>query len=84
MAIVRTPVVIPDNIPCLTMILAVSSCGFAAQVRRVLANIQTIYLADHLRGCGYLDDDDVGSTTGDRRPRDACHLCPGEYCKHDI
>ncbi|KAI1789856.1 EamA-like transporter family-domain-containing protein [Ganoderma leucocontextum] len=32
MAVVKTPVVIPDNIPCLAMILAVSGCGFAAQM----------------------------------------------------
>ena len=38
MAVVRVPVVIPDNIPSLVMILAVGGCGFAAQVRRVIAN----------------------------------------------
>ncbi|KAI0704437.1 EamA-like transporter family-domain-containing protein [Cerioporus squamosus] len=32
MVVARTPVVIPDNLPCLLMILAVSSCGFAAQM----------------------------------------------------
>ncbi|KAM5541606.1 hypothetical protein V8D89_004796 [Ganoderma adspersum] len=32
MAVVKTPVVIPDNIPSLVMILAVSGCGFAAQM----------------------------------------------------
>ena len=31
-AVARTPVVVPDNLPCLLMILAVSTCGFAAQV----------------------------------------------------
>ncbi|RPD56863.1 drug/metabolite transporter [Lentinus tigrinus ALCF2SS1-7] len=32
MVVARTPVVVPDNFPCLLMILAVSTCGFAAQM----------------------------------------------------
>ncbi|TFK87116.1 drug/metabolite transporter [Polyporus arcularius HHB13444] len=32
MVVARTPVIIPDNLPCLLMILAVSACGFGAQM----------------------------------------------------
>ncbi|RDX50712.1 DUF6-domain-containing protein [Lentinus brumalis] len=32
MIVARTPVIVPDNLSCLLMILAVSACGFAAQM----------------------------------------------------
>lgn len=35
MVVTRTPAVVPDNLNSILMVIAVSACGFAAQVGRI-------------------------------------------------